>query len=176
MLSEEDFKYKYLQQPITFLTEENLDKLETHCRKAVNFERGVEHKVVLELLEMYYQYQKEIQDKNNEIIKLQKENETLNIALNKQTINIRDNLLELQEKDKRINDLEFALLDMVMQFANRIKIKGSSYAFDTMGLSALELAFDELGFHEMYPVKRAEEKYKILEKQYFKKQAKEKEN
>lgn len=112
----------------------------------------------------------------NLITKLQKENETLNIALNKQTINIRDNLLELQEKDKRINDLEFALLDMVMQFANRIKIKGSSYAFDTMGLSALELAFYELGFHEMYPVKRAEEKYKILEKQYFEKQAKEKEN
>lgn len=75
MLSEEDFKYKYLQQPITFLTEENLDKLETHCRKAVNFERGVEHKVVLELLERYYQYQKEIQSKNNNITKLEKENQ-----------------------------------------------------------------------------------------------------
>lgn len=75
MLSEEDFKNKHLQHPITFLTEENLDKLETHCRKAVNFERGVEHKVVLELLDKYYQYQKEIKDKNNKIIKLQKENE-----------------------------------------------------------------------------------------------------
>ena len=59
MLSEEDFKYKYLQHPITFLTEENLDKLETHCRKASNYEKGIEHKVVLELLERYYQYQKE---------------------------------------------------------------------------------------------------------------------
>ena len=75
MLSEEDFKNKHLQHPITFLTEENLDKLETHCRKAVNFERGVEHKVVLELLDKYYQYQKEIKDKNNKITKLQKENE-----------------------------------------------------------------------------------------------------
>lgn len=75
MLSEEDFKCKYLQCPITFLTEENLDKLETHCRKAANFERGVEHKVVLELLERYYQYQKEIQDKKNKITKLKKENE-----------------------------------------------------------------------------------------------------
>ena len=73
MLSEEDFKCKYLQCPITFLTEENLDKLETHCRKAANFEIGVEHKVVLELLERYYQYQKEIQDKNNKIKKQQKQ-------------------------------------------------------------------------------------------------------
>ena len=73
MLSEEDFKCEYLQCPITFLTEENLDKLETHCRKAANFERGVEHKVVLELLERYYQYQKEIQDKNNKIKKQQKQ-------------------------------------------------------------------------------------------------------
>jgi hypothetical protein len=77
MLDEEDFKNKYLQQPITFLTEENLDILETHCRRAVNFEKGFEHKVVLELLERYYQFQKEIQDKNNRITKLQKENEEL---------------------------------------------------------------------------------------------------
>ena len=77
MLDEEDFKNKYLQQPITFLTEENLDILETHCRRAVNFEKGFEHKVVLELLERYYQFQKEIQDKNNKIAKLQKENEEL---------------------------------------------------------------------------------------------------
>lgn len=77
MLDEEDFKNKYLQQPITFLTEENLDILETHCRRAVNFEKGFEHKVVLELLERYYQFQKEIQDKNNKIAKLQKENKEL---------------------------------------------------------------------------------------------------
>ena len=75
---------------------------------------------------------------------------------------------ENEEKDKRINDLEFALLDMVMQFANREKIKGFNYGLDTMGLSALELAFNELDFDEMYPVKKAEEKYKILEKQYYK--------
>lgn len=77
MLSEDKFKNKYLQHPISFLTEENLDKLETHCRKAVNFERGFEHKVVLELLDRYYQYQKELKDKNNRITKLQKENDEL---------------------------------------------------------------------------------------------------
>ena len=116
MLSEEDFKYKYLQEPITFLTEENLDKLETHCRKAVSFERGVEHKVVLELLERYYQYQKEIQDKNNEIIKLQKENEILKRAFDKQTADMSNNLLELQQKDKYIKDSE----DITKEMGNDI--------------------------------------------------------
>lgn len=94
MLDEEDFKNKYLQQPITFLTEENLDILETHCRRAVNFEKGFEHKVVLELLERYYQFQKEIElakeqlkkqceiaDERNDllvkVIELQKQNEEL---------------------------------------------------------------------------------------------------
>lgn len=89
MLSEEDFKYKYLQQPITFLTEENLDKLETHCRKASKIERGVEHKVVLELLDRYYQYQKE--------------NKDLKVTINKQSLDISNNLLELQQKDKKID-------------------------------------------------------------------------
>lgn len=79
----------------------------------------------------------------------------------------------LKEKDKRINDLEYALLDMIMQFADRPNIKGSSYALDTMGLSALELAFDELGFDNPYPVKKADEKYQILAKQYFERKSKE---
>lgn len=79
-----------------------------------------------------------------------------------------DKLLNLlKENDKRINGLEFALLDMVMQFADRPNIKGSRYALDTMGLSALELAFSELGFDNPYPVNKAEEKYKILAKQYY---------
>ena len=83
-------------------------------------------------------------------------------------LNIIDRLRkENEEENKRTNDLEFALLDMVMQFANRVKTKGCSYALDTMGLSALELAFNELGFNEMHPVNKAEEKYKILEKQYY---------
>lgn len=84
MLLEEDFKNKYLQHPISFLSEENLDKLETHCRKASKIERGIEHKVVLELLDRYYQYQKEIQDKNNKLTKLQKENEDLQMRKDNQ--------------------------------------------------------------------------------------------
>ena len=92
MLSEEEFRYKYLQQPITFLTEENLDKLETHCRKAAKFERGFEHKVVLELLDRYYQYQKELKDKNNRITKLQKENEEKDKQIDLMADNLQDNL------------------------------------------------------------------------------------
>ena len=89
MLSEEDFKHKYLQHPITFLTEENLEKLETHCIRASRTEIGVEHKVVLELLDRYYQYKKE--------------NEELKATINKQSIDISNNLLELQQKDKQID-------------------------------------------------------------------------
>lgn len=92
MLSEEDFKNKHLQHPISFLTEKNLDKLETHCRKAIKFERGVEHKVVLELLDRYYQYQKEIQDKNNKITKLQKENEEKDKQIDLMADTLQDNL------------------------------------------------------------------------------------
>ena len=80
---------------------------------------------------------------------------------------------KIEKKDKRINDLEYALLDMVMQFADRPNIKGSNYALNTMGLSALELAFDVLGFDDPYPVKRAEEKYKNLTKQYFERKSEE---
>ena len=82
MLSEENFKNKFLQHPITFLTEENLDKLETHCRKAVKIEKGIEHKVVSELLDRYYQYQKELQDKNSKLTELQEENKEKDKIIN----------------------------------------------------------------------------------------------
>ena len=60
----EAFKNNLLQRPITFLTEENLDKLETHCRRAIRYERGVEHQVVLELLERHKEHLAErVQDK-----------------------------------------------------------------------------------------------------------------
>lgn len=91
-------------------------------------------------------YEKKNRDLSNQILMLYKEQDNYNT---------------------RINDLEYALLDMVMQFADRPNIKGSNYALNTMGLSALELAFDVLGFDDPYPIKKAEEKYKILAKQYF---------
>lgn len=73
----------------------------------------------------------------------------------------------LEKKDKRISDLEYALIDMVMQFADRPKIKDYHYALSTMGLSALETAFAELDFDDPMPVAEAEKKYKVLVDKYF---------
>lgn len=67
----EDFKNRYLQRPITFLTEENLDILEDHCRKAIRYERGVEHKVVLELLERYKEFLTKIEADKKRIEELE---------------------------------------------------------------------------------------------------------
>ena len=75
----------------------------------------------------------------------------------------------LEKKDKRISDLEYALIDMVMQFADRPKIKDCHYALSTMGLSALETAFAELDFDDPMPVAEAEKKYKVLVDKYFEK-------
>ena len=69
-----NFRNKYLQHPITFLTEENLDKLEDHCRKAINYERGVEHQVVLELLERYKEFLTKIEKDKKRIEELKENN------------------------------------------------------------------------------------------------------
>lgn len=69
-----NFRNKYLQHPITFLTEENLDKLEDHGRKAINYERGVEHKVVLELLERYKEFLTKIEKDKKRIEELKENN------------------------------------------------------------------------------------------------------
>ena len=103
MLSEEDFKYKYLQHPITFLTEENLDKLETHCKKASKVEKGIEHKVILELLEMYYQYQKEIQDKNNKIKKYQKQLDLIKEYTHQEIVSYTETIRDYIDDDKEKN-------------------------------------------------------------------------
>ena len=92
----EVFKNNYLQHPITFLTEENLDKLEIHCRKAIHYERGLEHQVVLELLDRYYQYQKELKDKNNRITKLQKENKEKDKQIDLMAEYMEENMDEYQ--------------------------------------------------------------------------------
>lgn len=71
MSEADNFKNRYLQQPITFLTEENLDKLENHCKKAIHYERGVEHQVVLELLERYKEFLAEREEDKKKINKLE---------------------------------------------------------------------------------------------------------
>ena len=77
MSEADNFKNRYLQQPITFLTEENLDKLENHCKKAIHYERGVEHQVVLELLERYKEFLAEREEDKKKIDKLEKENKEI---------------------------------------------------------------------------------------------------
>lgn len=86
----------------------------------------------------------------------------------KTILNLSENQkAEIKNKDKRISDLEYALIDMVMQFADRPKIKDCHYALSTMGLSALETAFAELDFDDPVPVAEAEKKYKVLVDKYF---------
>ena len=117
MLSEEDFKYKYLQHPITFLTEENLDKLETHCRKASNYEKGIEHKVVLELLERYYQYQKENEYWKNRIEKGKKDVQGLKMY--EMGIVCEDLQKEIKEKDKQIDLMAKEIKERNYNFTNK---------------------------------------------------------
>lgn len=75
-------------------------------------------------------------------------------------------LNHLTKQEKRISDLEFALMDMVLQFADE-----SKDSMNTMGLSALETAFNELDFDNPMPIKKVHEQYKKLAKQYFEKKA-----
>ena len=84
---DKNFKQEYLQKPITFLTEENLDKLEKHCNKAIHYERGIEHRVVLELLERYKEHLAErkqdkarIKELEEALLKVKDKNTTLFIT------------------------------------------------------------------------------------------------
>lgn len=66
------FSCKYMQQPISFLTEENLNKLEQHCEKTIQYGNGrilEEHQVTLELIIRYRELQQELEkekEKNKE--------------------------------------------------------------------------------------------------------------
>lgn len=70
---------------------------------------------------------------------------------------------EISKKEKRILDLEFALTDMVLQFADENKS-----SISTMGLSALEIAFTELNFNNPMPIKQVHYIYKKLAQEYYK--------
>lgn len=101
-----NFRNKYLQHPITFLTEENLDKLEDHCRKAIRYERGVEHKVVLELLERYKEFLTKIEADKKRIEELEKENKRKDMFVKMAKEVIEESILK-QKKKEKIKDLEY---------------------------------------------------------------------
>jgi chromosome segregation ATPase len=80
---------------------------------------------------------------------------------------INDLLDLVKQKDKRIADLEYSLLDMVLQFADEDK-----NSISTMGLSALETAFAELDLNDPMPIKEVHKLYKELAKKYFEERCK----
>lgn len=86
--------------------------------------------------------------------------------------NCISDLLDIaKQRDKRISDLEYALLDMILQFADEDKD-----SINTMGLSALETAFCELDFDDPMPIKEVHKLYKKLAKKYFEKRCEDAEN
>lgn len=107
-------------------------------------------------------------DKNNlPIAEANEYEEERTLMLNR--IEAKETLLNhLTKQEKRISDIEFALMDMVLQFADE-----SKDSINTMGLSALETAFSELDFDNPMPIKKVHEQYKKLAKQYFEKKAEE---
>lgn len=70
----------------------------------------------------------------------------------------------IEEKDKIISNLKYALMDMTLQFAD----EDGEY-INTMGLSALETAFNELNFDEPMKISEVHKQYKKLAKEYFEK-------
>ena len=60
------YRAEYMQNPFEILTEENLERLEKHCKKAIHYERGEikkEHEVTLCLLYRYQEQQEQIKNK-----------------------------------------------------------------------------------------------------------------
>lgn len=70
------FSCKHIQQPISFLTEENLDRLQQHCEKTIQYGNGrllEEHQVTLELIIRYRELKQELEkekEKNNKLQEL----------------------------------------------------------------------------------------------------------
>ena len=63
------FSCKYMQQPISFLTEETLDRLQQHCEKTIQYGNGrilEEHQVTLELIIRYKELKTELGKRKRE--------------------------------------------------------------------------------------------------------------
>lgn len=126
-MSEEEiiFKNEYLQKPISFLTQENLEKLEQHCEKTIRYAtRNLlkEHQIILELIDRYKEMNKEIRnlkEKNKELIQGQVKtlDEILQPELLKKYISkdkIREKIKECEEamnKVKQFNPSTYAGID-----------------------------------------------------------------
>lgn len=103
----ETFKMKHIQKPISFLTEKNLEELEEHCKKTIHFERGIEHKVTLELLDRYRELESEKEKlikKLEEDIEITKKQYSENTLLNIRIDGKLDTLEEILQILKGVND------------------------------------------------------------------------
>ena len=104
MLSKEDnelYKAHYMQVPVSILTEENLSRLEEHCKKAIHFERGnikEEHEVTLALL---YKYKKLESEKQNLIEKLEKDIDKADSIINDEEYRYIQEVLDEQYERKK---------------------------------------------------------------------------
>ena len=97
------FSCKYMQQPISFLTEENLDRLQQHCEKTIQFGNGrilEEHQVTLELIIRYRELQQEIE----------KEKEK-NRILESKNIKLCDDNLELIKQNPYNKNLHYKYVE-----------------------------------------------------------------
>lgn len=114
------FSCKRMQQPISFLTEEDLNKLEQHCEKTIKYGNGrilEEHQVTLELIIRYRELKQE----------LEKE----------------------KEKNKEAKNLLIDMVNQFAYEDNNPKTRGSSeQKIYTAGLSTLEDAFYLLDIDE----------------------------
>ena len=97
------YAQNYLQIPVSFLTEENLDWLEQHCEKAIRYATRnelKEHQITLELIVRYKEMNKEIRDL--------KENKEDYIPKSK----VREKIEELEEDYKEYeNSNEWEIFD-----------------------------------------------------------------
>mgnify|MGYP005776657121 CR=1 FL=1 len=103
-IEEMNFKRELLQRPISYLTEENLDKLETHCLKAIRYEVGIEHKVVLELLERHKEYLAEFEQDKARIKELEEELEKANRQLDLDYV--EENFIPKQQVKEGLEKIE----------------------------------------------------------------------
>ena len=135
-----------------------------------------EEKQAIETMKHWIDYEKANKDKINKADELIEIQEIVLNLIEKQQAEIKDygeeynhwahkavtRAIELEKKDKRISNLEFALMDMVLQFADENKD-----SINTMGLSALEIAFNELNFDNPMSIKEVHKRYKELAQKYY---------
>ena len=81
------YKAIYTQDPCNILTEESLNRLEEHCKKAIHYERGEikrEHEVILELLYKYKEQQEQKESQNKIIDLIEEDLQQLATAINEE--------------------------------------------------------------------------------------------